>query len=108
MPELEGESDVDCSGPVALDSESGAVVLFVVASTSDPHSTSTLTAPTSTIMITPLIRGICEGCNKDIRIGQKLCACYCCTKTCHFLCSSALGPTHTASLQLCVTVCRRV
>ena len=40
-------------------------------------------------MITPLIRGICEGCNKDIRIDQRLCACYCCTKTCHFMCSSA-------------------
>ena len=38
MPELEGESGNDQSGPVALDSESGALVLFVVASTSGPPS----------------------------------------------------------------------
>ena len=47
MPELEGESDVDCSGPVALDSESGALVLFVVAPTSDPSPPSQHPPPLS-------------------------------------------------------------
>jgi len=40
-------------------------------------------------MITPLTRDICEGCNKCIKVNQKICVCKTCSKTCHFTCSSS-------------------
>ena len=40
-------------------------------------------------MITPLTRGICEGCSKAIKVDHKICACFSCNKTCHFMCSAA-------------------